>query len=561
MGFSVSERVIKLLCGKSIFEKGLAYYQTESVDIIEVEEYNDSIPDLPRSRYEAIVQGAIDYEVMVVIDIDGDVQAECNCPAYSHGGPFCKHIAAVMINVDALKTGRDRSELTDTSHLSSIEDTEILTPRIFTDTAQDKGGKSKDQQLVSSLLGMFSNHTPRPSGTGAFVDNRLPLNIEFTCKPFTYSYSHTMLGIEMKVGPKRLYIVQKIRGFLESVHRGESFEFTKHFIYDPAIYSFRKEDNVVLQKLIDIVLNEKMYRDNVTPYSPYGEYWGRSVAGRPSFFWESLQPALSEVSSVFLQQEEVLYEGIHVSNEAPPLSFEFEQAEEDGYHLDIQGLEQISVLEDYGIVLSEGKLLKLSPQECIRLAEMKKMLDSSRRNGIDIAPEQMESFMDKVIPGLKKLGNVHIADSIADRIVQHRLIARLYLDRVRDRLLAGLEFQYGDIVINPLDEKAHVRGTNLILLRDGEGEARILELMEHESFAKTEGGYIMTDEEGEYDFLYHTIPLLEPLLSVYATSAVKARLFTSTTPPKVSISWNEKTDWLDFKFDMGGFQKLRLLWF
>lgn len=57
MGFSVSERVIKLLCGKSIFEKGLAYYQTESVDIIEVEEYNDSIPDLPRSRYETIVQG------------------------------------------------------------------------------------------------------------------------------------------------------------------------------------------------------------------------------------------------------------------------------------------------------------------------------------------------------------------------------------------------------------------------------------------------------------------------------------------------------------------------
>lgn len=103
-----------------------------------------------------------------------------------------------------------------------------------------------------------------------------------------------------------------------------------------------------------------------------GEYWGRSVTGRPSFFWESLQPALSEVSSVFLQQEEMLYEGIHVSNEAPPLSFEFEQAEEDGYHLDIQGLEQISVLEDYGMVLSEGKLLKLSPQECIRLAEMKK---------------------------------------------------------------------------------------------------------------------------------------------------------------------------------------------
>lgn len=50
MGFSVTERVIKLLCGKSIFEKGLAYYQSGSVDIIDVEERNESIPDLPRSR-------------------------------------------------------------------------------------------------------------------------------------------------------------------------------------------------------------------------------------------------------------------------------------------------------------------------------------------------------------------------------------------------------------------------------------------------------------------------------------------------------------------------------
>lgn len=559
MGFSVKERVIKLLCGKSIFEKGLAYYEAGRVNIIDIEKYNTAIPDRPRSRYEAEVQGDIHYEVMVVIDIDGDVQAECTCPSYSHGGPFCKHIAAVLINVNDLENAGERSDHTGVPGLSSIEDTGILTPRIFTNSPRNHG-KSGDQHLVSSLLGVFGNHRPRPSGAGAFVDNRIPLHMEFICKPFTYSYNHTMLGIELKIGPKRLYIVQKIRGFLESVHRGEAYEFSKHFIYDPIIYSFRKEDNAVLQKLIDIVLNEKIYRDNITPYSPYGgSIGGDRLLAVPPFFWEMLEPALSEVSSVYLQQGETIYDGIHISSEAPPLRFALEQAKEDGYHLDIQGLEQISVLEDYGIVLSEGKLLKLPSQECIRLAEMKKVLDSSRRDGIDITPGQMESFMDKVIPGLKKLGTVHIADSIADRIVQHKLTARLYLDRVRDRLLAGLEFQYGDIVINPLDEKAHVRATNLILLRDGEGEARILELMEHDSFAKTEGGYIMTDEEGEYDFLYHTIPLLEPLLTVYATSAVKERLFTGTTPPKVSISWNEKTDWLDFKFDMGGIPESQIV--
>jgi len=160
--------------------------------------------------------------------------------------------------------------------------------------------------------------------------------------------------------------------------------------------------------------------------------------------------------------------------------------------------------------------------------------------------------MDKVIPGLTKLGRVQIADAIADRIVRTKLKARLYLDRVRDRLLAGLEFQYGDVIINPVDENKQLRGADIILMRDSEGESRILELMEHEFFAKTESGYFMTDEDAEYEFLYHKIPLLEQLLEVYATTSVKERLFRGTTPPKATLSWNEKTDWLDFKFDMGG---------
>ena len=33
--------------------------------------------------------------------------------------------------------------------------------------------------------------------------------------------------------------------------------------------------------------------------------------------------------------------------------------------------------------------------------------------------------------------------------------------------------------------------------------------MENASFAKTDGGFFMNDEDAEYDFLYHTIPELE----------------------------------------------------
>ena len=546
MGFSVSERVIKLLCGKSAFEKGQAYYLSGNVDLIYTGEDPSSGPGrhgTDYSDYEAVVLDNSKnkhVDVKVSIDSDGDVSGECNCSTYYHGGPFCNHIAAVLVNVLDLDQGLYTSGFSNPLH-----------SHFPSDTIRNSEALSKDKAVVDTMLGMFGNKRQRPSGTGAFIDNRMPLKVELICKPFSYNYGSRMLGIEMKVGPQRLYIVQKIRDFLDHVHRGQEYEFSKNFIYDPAIHSFQREDNSVVLKLIDILLNEKMYREGMNSHSPFTtRMGGERLLPIPPYFWDALLPSLTAANSVLFGQEHRLIERIQFSNETPPLSFEFDQADEEGYHLEIKGLEDITVLEDYGLVLTDGKLLKLPYQECIRLAEMKNILDSS--GGVRIAAAQMEPFMDKVIPGLTKLGRVQIADAIADRIVRTKLKARLYLDRVRDRLLAGLEFQYGDVIINPVDENKQLRGADIILMRDSEGESRILELMEHEFFAKTESGYFMTDEDAEYEFLYHKIPLLEQLLEVYATTSVKERLFRGTTPPKATLSWNEKTDWLDFKFDMGG---------
>lgn len=552
LGFQVPERVIKLLCGRAAFDQGVAYYHAHKVDLIYTE-HND---EGEYSKYRAAVHGLESHEVVLTIDSDGDVNGECTCPAYYRGGPFCKHIAAALVSVLYLGKDMDMGQTSDSDGQEPeafTGETGILTPRHSGSGGDGHTGRSGDRQLVSSMLGMFTGVRQRPSGAGAYMDLRTPLQVEFICKPFSYSFGSTMLGVELKVGPKRLYIVPKIRGFLERVHRGEPFEFSRHFSYDPALHSFSKEDNEVLVKLIEIMLNEKIYRSSISPYAPHtGTSGNERLLAVPPFFWESLLPALLAVPAARLQHGQVLHERLSLSAEALPLSFQFDQAQGEGYRLDVQGLQQLTILEDYGLVLSEGKLLKLPVQECGRLAELKKLLNPSRQDGIAIAPEQMEPFMEGVIPGLKKLGQVFIAEAIADRIVQAQLHARLYLDRVRDRLLAGLEFQYGGIVINPLDEKAHERTNEVILMRDGEAERRILDLMAHESFARTESGYIMRDEDGEFDFLHHTIPLLEPLLQVYATTAVKERVLTEHAMPKVSLSWNEKTDWLDFKFSMDG---------
>lgn len=553
MGFQVPERVIKLLCGRAAFDQGMAYYRANSVDLVYAE-HNDGGE---YSKYRAMVHGLESHEVALTIDSDGDVNGECTCPAYYRGGPFCRHIAAALVAVLYLGKAAEAEwevDMEGPAPETFTGETGILTPRTSGSAGGGPTGRSSDRQLVSSMLGMFTGVRQRPSGAGTYIDLRTPLQVEFICKPFSYSHSSTMLGVELKLGPKRLYIVPKIRAFLERVHRGEPFEFSRHFSYDPDVHSFSREDNEVLQKLIEMMLNEKIYRSSISPYaSSYNSQSGNDrLLPVPPFFWETLVPALGAAPSVHFQQGQIVYDRLTLSDDALPLSFQFDQAQGDGYRLDVQGLQQLTILEDYGLVLSEGRLLKLPVQECGRLSELKRMLKDSRQAGLSIAPEQMEPFMEGVIPGLKRLGQVSIADTIADRIVQAQLHARLYLDRVRDRLLAGLEFQYGGIVINPLDEKAHERSNEVILMRDGEAERRILDLMAHESFARTESGYIMRDEEGEFDFLHHTIPLLEPLLQVYATTAVKERVLTEHVMPKVSLSWNEKTDWLDFKFAMEG---------
>ncbi|NOU94295.1 helicase SNF [Paenibacillus sp. LMG 31456] len=549
MSFQLTKRVIKLLCGPSSYEQGEAYYHAKKVTFIN----SDPNPSL----YEAVIKGGSSYHITTEIDRNGDVDAECTCPAFFSSDKYCKHIAAVLLNIHDIQ---QEGEMPVRSYASLLQPEDEypnrsghVEPR-FVSRAGRASDSAGDVQLTNGMLELFDHKPHRTSSTRALFDARTPLEVEFICRTFPYGYRKYLFGIEMKVGQKRLYIVQKIREFLDRIEHRESYVFSKNFTYDPELHSFQKENDAVIRQLSQIYNNEQMYRETSSHYSiNSNSLSGDRMLLIPAVSWEALLPLLIKAPSVQLMQGDRSFDGIHLSDESIPLFFKFDQAaHSDGYQLDIQGLEQIIVMEAYGIALFEGKLLKLQPDQCKRLTELKQMLESSRKHLIQIPQEQMEPFMEKVVPGLMKLGSVSIAQSVSERIEHTPLKAMLYLDRVRDRLLAGLEFQYGDIVINPLEGTSQKRGNDRILMRDGEQERQIMDLMEQSLFAKTEGGYFMEDEEAEYDFLYHIVPQLEKLLKVYATSAVKARLYTGNTPPKISVDVDERTDWLECQFDMEG---------
>ncbi|CAM4167238.1 SNF2 helicase associated domain-containing protein [Paenibacillus alkaliterrae] len=548
MSSRLSKRVIKLLCGEAFYERGEAFYNAGKVTITHTGD----------SSYDVVVQGASRNDVTIVIDRNGDVDAHCSCLAFSSYETYCQHAAAALLQIHELESVSDKPARKFPSLLHPEDqpahaDEELEEGQLVPRFARHAALSAAESRLASDMLGLFARKPPRPSGSGQLLDTRTPLELEITCKLYPYGYRKHMFGIELKTGPGRLYIVQKIREFLEKVDRREPFPFSKNFTYDPAVHCFSPVNDSIMKQLVQIYRNETMYRDSSTrSFFKDTPASGDRMLLIPPFSWETLLPQLVSASSVKLIHDGQTFDGLQLSDEAVPLHFAFDQARSDGYQLDVQGLNQMTVMEEYELVLAEGRLIRLQPDSCRRLAELKHLLAASQKSKIQIAPEQMEPFMEKVVPCLMKLGSVKIADSIADRILQTQLKAKLYLDRVRDRLVAGLEFQYGDININPLEASDKKRGTDRILMRDGEQERRILELMELSPFAKTEEGYFMEDEEAEYEFLYHVVPQLEKLLTVYATSAVKVRIVTKHAPPSIKVDIGERTDWLEFKFNMDG---------
>ncbi|MFB5190017.1 DEAD/DEAH box helicase [Alicyclobacillus fastidiosus] len=547
MSAQLTHGVIKSLCGQVSYTSGKNYYRLQKVT------FTSYRPEL--DLYEAAVKTSHhpDEHCRVAVQIqDGHVLARCTCPTLDSYDNYCQHIAAVLLylyDIEHLGVSPVRSDHPEGA-ASEESDPPVGPSSPSTDT---RSPASVDEfQLTERILKLFTEHRPRSSRVSPLIDMRTTLDVAFTYLPVAAVDETYLFGVEIEVGVEQRHAVHNIRAFLNQMDRGEPCVVAKDFTYDPALHRVRMEDDAVLSQLIQIYRNEQLYQ--ASSHVPSNEAIASSdqTLFIPPVVWDDVLAALANTPTVALKHGDRTFAGVHRSDGPLPLEFEFDQTPAGAYHLSVLGLEQLVVMESYGMIVSDGKLFKLNPDECQRLTLLKQMMDASHEHHIPIPEAQMEPYIQAVIPGLMKLGRVHIANPVSEKIVQTPLKARLYLDRVHDRLVGGLEFQYGDVVINPLEGRDQKQATGRMLIRDGEQERRILEVMDESGFSKTEAGYFMDEEDLQYDFLYHVLPQLEDHLTVYATSAVKERLHTGHASPTVTMDVNSRTNWLEWRFQMDG---------
>lgn len=492
MNFSLNEFKIKRLCGMVAYKKGKVIYQAGKIFLEPHEEDNLSI--------KATVKGRDMFQISVRQTQDGEILASCSCPPIGFVTTYCHHIAGVLLAIDEMQ--------------------------------------QQENPMTAKMLDLFTQQAPRPRGKRLHFDKRQVLQVEFNCSPVFLGKAGYVLGITIKAGTERMDQIENPREFLKKVEQGDSYECAPDFFYSPESYSFDKETEAV------IVFLMKSQRIGEGLDSAKGTL----VISASD--WEQLLPLLLEVPLVKVIHDGTAVDGLHLEKQLP-LSFRFDQARSGGYQLDVDGLDEILVLKAYETAFSRGAFFQMSTEDINRLSELKDLMEGSGEQ-LNISSTQMDHFLETVIPGLKRLGTVHIAASITERLVETPLRAKLFLDRLKHRLVAGVEFHYGHLVINPCeeteDEFRHYPGVR----RQRNKEQEIMKLMQGSSFNQTDGGFYMHDEEAEYHFLFHVVPDLEKLLQIYATVAVKLRVQKAYAGPKIKVEIKERTDWLAFRFDLQG---------
>ncbi|WP_145414142.1 DEAD/DEAH box helicase [Paenibacillus xylanexedens] len=455
-------------------------------------------------------------------------------------------------------------------HQSQRHKPQSLSPSPFAQAGRPSSasgwGRSADKpsyRTADQILSMFAKdrrlpHERETKYTAPVTRSMLreELQVQFICKLVHVHKGGAKLALELKVGNKRLYVVQKVKQFLNCIEKGEPMSFTKLFHYDPLLHVFRAEDQAILSMLIRMRQSEEAYRESISGY--LGASDGRDILIAP-IVWKPLLELLMQADSR-MEGTGLANGPLTLSEGALPLFYRIAEGANEGYQLEVSGLRELILLPAYDAAVVEGQFYMLEPTQIRSLEDLNSALTSyGIKESIDISSQQVDEFVQHVVPELRTLGHLSIDSRVREQIAEPELSPKLYIDFYRERITARLEFDYGVMVINPLAEYLiNEEEKKVILIRDRFKERNLIERLDR-SFLEREGSVWASErEDAIYDVMYHLLPELEKLADIYMPNAVKAMMPTYPVPPKVRADLGRGLDWLEISFEMEGVDEQEL---
>ena len=489
-----------------LYRRGVDYFKKNRV--------NSLTYDRNHHVWTAVVSGTENYFVEIDMGkaVKGTIDTFCDCPAFDTYGS-CKHIVATLLTIQSREQSVDED-----------------TPVVF------------DYQKTDHFIQQMLEMQPLELGNVRQMIEKVPVKVEYHLH---LQYSGNLV-MELKFGVERAYVVKELHDLVEDVLAGRDRYFTKNFIYQPAEPYILKQDEEIFRMLDEIQTNENIYHSTLYGYG-LSHYRDKRYMTIPPLAAKQLLKKLVDRDTTFRIGKQT-YRDIAIVEDGLPFQFTLEKIQEDVL-LRLTAGNDVSILKEYHMLFEDGVFYFIKPEETELISHLFNFRVNI--NGLAISKKQTDRFFSEVIPSLKSIGNVKVADNVMEEIIQYPLQAKLFLELQEEMVIGKLEYHYGDHHVDPFN--GH-KESDVIIIRDVEKEAEIMQLIEYANFRYNgKELYLETAEEDElYEFLYEILPELAEKVELFLTSDLRYMIVELEPTATTNVRMDTSSNLLDISFDIEG---------
>lgn len=504
------EAIRRLATTETVYYRGMRYYAAHAVSDVT---WNEAT-----KQYHAFVQGSNIYGVTIGFGDDEQITHSCNCPAHAKYPGACKHVVAALLFIADYQQRADVLE-----------------------------NLGREDQTAYKIIEYFRKREYRKLTPQYF---HLALQVTVN-EPLRSRQSKAFVGLY--AGSSKMYKVSNTKKFIQDYYNHKEIRLGKEFRYIPEECQFEPTSAAVLAYLTEIYeIQETLGK------TYYSNLFNRQeLVVSQNMLCKLLRLAEGLHCDVILRDKKMENMEIMCSN--PKLSMELQMEDEVLSLHDLGQEPMISICEDGSILCYQGGIYLPDMEFLANLRPFFTTLFGKKQSELEFRGENMGSFIEKVLPVIKKTMNIEVPERIKDHYIVEQLQPKLYfdIDRSRQRpvLVARMIFAYGEHEVNPLQDE---HKGSYILVRDREEEEQLLRLMYDKHFSVRREQFVLTKEDEIFQLMTEGIQDLCRQFEVFYSKEYKANSIKKVGMLSAGIRLNTDINLLEMDVDYGHIPKEEL---
>ncbi|MGL4696063.1 DEAD/DEAH box helicase [Enterococcus larvae] len=464
---------------------------------------------------------------LYLVELDGSPkeQDRCECPYWQEQG-YCKHTVAVELYLRNKGIARVMKNKPDT----------VISAKKTSNAEMFTKGFSKLQQPIE-----------QKKNSSLVVDY-----VVDTIETNSYYPEFALLGVSLRVGiresKKKTYIIKNIGDFLQKLQKEEAISLNKQHMVKLTRNAFSEKDEDILYQLAAI------YQTSLLLGSK-----GLQVNGKldkrylllPVEQAQQLIEKMTDTGSLQLNLEAGKLRKPEFSATDLPLDFSINKAGEQ-YQLMITNLFQ-PFLSHYHWGVSGDTIYLLTREQEEIYSILIQLLKRMEQPEVIYEQTQLSDLFSSVIPLLKKLGRVSVADEVEKELVIEPLSIKLIFKKLKNMLDVRIDCHYGDAIFSTDKKHSSIPDKEREVIRNVGKEEAVVKLLEKYSYTAKKTGFEKALPSGErlYYFFKAEIPAFQKLGDVLMGKKLR-ELYLDAQSHQPTIEVTDSDSWLDVRFDIVG---------